>query len=434
MGVVLGRLVEGRADDLALDAPAHVGDFLGALADEGDHQEDVRVVRADAVGDVLEQHRLAGLRRADDQGALALAERVDDVDQPLAEVLGVALEVDQLVRVDRGQVAEDGPAAGGLDVDAVDRVDPEHPPVLLGVARGADGAADAVADPEAEPADLARADVDVVRARQQAVAAHEAEALVDDVEDAGRVGVAGPLGLALEDALDEVVLALLGAGLELELAPDLAELGDAHLAEIGDVEVVPLAGGLELLLLFEFGDRRARRHLGCGGAAAGCAGAGRDRVGAWAGGSSGKGAWDASGLDIARNRSAAQAGLGWMDHTRRRTARQQIRAARRDARARARGVTRRRWPSGSRAARRARRRGRPAPPRRRAAGRPTIGRRGSGPCPARRPGDSRRRRTRAARSRAGTRPSGIRPPRDGARWKPRSSRTGRATDASSSRT
>ena len=56
------------------------------------------------------------------------------------------------------------------------------------------------------------------------MAAHEAEALVDDVEDAARVGVAGALGLALEDALDEVVLALLGAGLELEVAADRAEL------------------------------------------------------------------------------------------------------------------------------------------------------------------------------------------------------------------
>ena len=249
-----------------LTLAAHVGDFLRPLADQGDHQEDVRVVRADAVGDVLEEHRLAGLRRADDQGALALADRVDEVDQPLAEVLRVALEVDQLVRVDRGQVAEDRPAAGRLDVDAVDRVDPEHAPVLLGLARGADGAADAVADPEAEAADLAGADVDVVRARQEAVAAHEAEALVDDVEDAGRVGVAGALGLALEDPLDEVVLALLGAGLELEVAADRAELGDAHLAEVGDVEVVPLAGGLELLLLLVFGDGARARPSGRGGA------------------------------------------------------------------------------------------------------------------------------------------------------------------------
>ena len=211
VGVVLGRLVEGRADDLALDAAAHVRDFLGPLADEGDHQEDVRVVGADAVGDLLEEHRLAGLRRADDERALALADRVDEVDQPLAQVLRVGLEVDQLVRVDRGQVAEDRAAAGGLGVDAVDRIDPEHAPVLLGLARGADGAGDAVADAQAEAAHLAGADVDVLRAGQQAVAAHEAEALVDDVEDAGRVVVAGALGLALEDAVDEVVLALAGA-------------------------------------------------------------------------------------------------------------------------------------------------------------------------------------------------------------------------------
>ena len=150
-----------------------------------------------------------------------------------------------------------GRRAGGLGVDAVDRVDPEHAPVLLGLARGAHGAGDAVADAQAEAADLAGADVDVVRAGQQAVAAHEAEALVDDVEDAGRVVVAGALGLALEDAVDEVVLALAGGGLELEVARDLAELGDAHLAEVGDLEVVPLAGGLELLLLLVFGDGRA---------------------------------------------------------------------------------------------------------------------------------------------------------------------------------
>ena len=233
VGVVLGRLVEGRGDDLALDAAAHVRDLLGPLADERDHEEDLRVVGADAVGDLLEEHRLAGLRRADDEGALALAERVDQVDQALAEVLGIGLEVDQLVRVDRGQVTEDRPATGRLGVDAVDRVDPEHAPVLLGLARRADGARDAVADAQAEAADLAGADVHVLRAGQQAVAAHEPEALVDDVEDAGRIGVAGVLGLALEDAIDQLVLALAGGGVELEVAADRAELRDAHLAEVG---------------------------------------------------------------------------------------------------------------------------------------------------------------------------------------------------------
>jgi hypothetical protein len=46
--------------------------------------------------------------------------------------------------------------------------------------------------------------------------------------------MAGILGLALEDPIDEVILALGRAGLELELATDLAELVDAHLLEITD--------------------------------------------------------------------------------------------------------------------------------------------------------------------------------------------------------
>ena len=159
----------------------------------------------------------------------------------------------RLVGVDRRQVVEDRPAAGGLDVDAVDRVDPEQAPVLLLLARGAHGARDAIADAQAEAAHLAGADVDILGARQEAVPAHEAVALVDDVEDAGRVVEAGALRLALEDRVDEVVLAIGGLGVELEVAPDLAQLGDAHLAEIGDVEVVALARGLELLHLVVFG-------------------------------------------------------------------------------------------------------------------------------------------------------------------------------------
>ncbi len=152
------------------------------------------------------------------------------------------------------QVGEDRPAASGLGVDAVDRVDAQHAPVLLALARGTHGAGDAVADPQPEAADLARRDVHVVRAGQQAVAAHEPEALVDDVEDAGGVGVAGSLGLALEDLVDQLVPAIGAGGVDLELAPDLAELGDTHLAEVADVEVVPLAGSFEFLLLLVLRD------------------------------------------------------------------------------------------------------------------------------------------------------------------------------------
>ena len=66
----------------------------------------------------------------------------------------------------------------------------------------------------------------------------------------GRVGVAGSLGLALEDPIDEVVLALADAAASSSSSrPTGAQLGDAHRAEVADVEVVALARGFELRAL-----------------------------------------------------------------------------------------------------------------------------------------------------------------------------------------
>ena len=89
--------------------------------------------------------------------------------------------------------------------------------------------------------------------------------------------------------------------------PTCAELGDAHLAEIGDVEVVPLAGGLELLHLVEFGDRRAGRHLRPASGPAVALALIWTKLGHGLGFPRGD---TGPGLVIARNRSAAQAGLG----------------------------------------------------------------------------------------------------------------------------
>ena len=74
-GVVLGRAVEGRGDDLALHRPLHVGDLFRTLVDQDDHQVALGVVVGDRVGDRLHDHGLAGLRRGHDQAALALADR-----------------------------------------------------------------------------------------------------------------------------------------------------------------------------------------------------------------------------------------------------------------------------------------------------------------------------------------------------------------------
>ena len=260
---------------------AHVRDLLGPLADEGDHQEDVGVVGADPVGDGLEQHRLARLGRAHDQRALALPDRVDQVDEALAQVLGVGLEVDQLDRVDRRQVPEVRAPAGGVGVDAVDAVDTDQAPELLALVRRADRPGDPVADAEAEAAHLARRDVHVIVARQQAMAAHEAVAVIDHVEDAERVVEARALGLGLQDLVDQVVTAVGGRVLDVELDADLTELVDGHLGQVADVQVVALARGFELRDLVLLRHGQAVGGLGASPGSAVAAGALVGAVGHW---------------------------------------------------------------------------------------------------------------------------------------------------------
>ena len=185
--VVAGGPVEGRGDDLALDRALEVGDLLGPLVDEHDHQVALGVVGGDRVGDRLHDHRLAGLGRRHDQAALALADRRGDVDDAADQVGRLGLEAQPLGRVQRGELGELDAVLGRLGVGAVDRVDAHHRVELLlalalaGLAHLAD---DRVAAAQAVLADHRQRDVDVVGAGQVAAGADE-RVVVEHVEDAG---------------------------------------------------------------------------------------------------------------------------------------------------------------------------------------------------------------------------------------------------------
>ena len=167
----------------------------------------VGVVGGDAVGDLLEDGRLAGLGRRDDQAALAAADGRDQVDQALGEVVGGGLQVEHLAGEDGRQVVEVGPPLGDLRIEAVDRLDAQQAEVLLALLGRAHLAGDHVARAQAEAANLRLGDVDVVGAGQEALLAQEAEAVLDDLQHAAAEDVALLLGLGLQQAKDEVLLA-----------------------------------------------------------------------------------------------------------------------------------------------------------------------------------------------------------------------------------
>jgi hypothetical protein len=125
--VPVGRLVVGRGDDLALDRAPEVRGLLGALVDEQHDEVHVGVGQADAVGDLLEQDRLARARRGRDQAALAHADGRDQVEH--AHVVGgtvvaldglAALEHEALGGIDRGQLLEERQHRGLVGGQAVD--------------------------------------------------------------------------------------------------------------------------------------------------------------------------------------------------------------------------------------------------------------------------------------------------------------------------
>ena len=86
LDVAVSRLVEGGGDDLRLDVLLHLGHFLGPLVDQQHDEDDLRVILADGVGQLLQQDRLARPGRRHDQAALALADGREEVDDPHAEV------------------------------------------------------------------------------------------------------------------------------------------------------------------------------------------------------------------------------------------------------------------------------------------------------------------------------------------------------------
>src|SRR5262249_15954566 len=69
-------------------------DFLRTLVDEQDHDHDLGMVLLDGARDVLQDRRLAGFGRRDDQAALALADGRNQLHGTCREDVGLGLERD----------------------------------------------------------------------------------------------------------------------------------------------------------------------------------------------------------------------------------------------------------------------------------------------------------------------------------------------------
>ena len=198
------------------------------------------MIGGDRGGDVLQQHRLAGLRRRDDQAALTLADRRHQIDGAGGQILGrtvAALELQPLGRMQRRQILEQHLAARALRRIEIDLADLEQREIALAVLRRTDQAGDRIAGAQIEAANLARGDVDVVRTGEIARVgrAQEAEAVLQDLEHAVAVDVLALAGVRLEHAENDVLLARAAHVLEAHGLGQLDQIADRTLLELRQI-------------------------------------------------------------------------------------------------------------------------------------------------------------------------------------------------------
>ncbi len=127
-----------------------------------------------------------------------------------------------------------------LRVEAVDGFDFEQSVVFLGLFRRAHLADDEIAGAQSEAADLALADVDVFRAGQQTVTAQEADAVLDDFQNAAAKDIALVLCAGAKQAHHKIVFLESGIARDIQSPRNVAQFLQIHGIQLRDRHVCDL--------------------------------------------------------------------------------------------------------------------------------------------------------------------------------------------------
>ena len=254
-GMVVGLLVEGGVDHLALDGALHVRDLLGSLVDQQHDQVYFGVLVGDGVGHLLQKRGLARLGLGHDHATLSLADGGQHVDQPQGQVALAdrGLQPEPVVGIDRHQVLEPGALGGLLRALAVHLGDVHHGAVAIPLPLGAGLAHHVIAVAQVEAANLGDGDVHVIRSRQAVLGPQEAVAVGLELQHARAVaalarsqhlrhGGIGGLQLGIVVALGTLALLVFRLGV-LRLRCRVL-LGRAAL----EIPVLPCLGGHTVVL------------------------------------------------------------------------------------------------------------------------------------------------------------------------------------------
>ena len=162
-----------------LHLPLHVGDFFRPLVDQEHEHVQVGIVFQGGAGHLLHENGFPGPRRTDDQPPLAEADGHDQVHHPHLHLAGRGFHADARVGVQRRQLVEGDLGGQQVRVLVVDRLDAQEGEIPLVLLRRPDLAGNRGPRLQAEAANLAGRDINVVGAGKIMIigAAQEAEAV-----------------------------------------------------------------------------------------------------------------------------------------------------------------------------------------------------------------------------------------------------------------
>ena len=156
LNVTLRRLIESRADDLALHRAGHVSDFFRALVDEQNDQSDFGMIDGDGIGDGLQHHGLASARRSDDQASLAFADGAEKIEDATSHVFLGRFHFEATLRVQGSEIVEENLVPRDFRILEVDGFDFDQREVAFAVFGRADLSGNGVTGAEIELANLRR--------------------------------------------------------------------------------------------------------------------------------------------------------------------------------------------------------------------------------------------------------------------------------------
>ncbi len=222
------RFVKSGGDHFAVNRTLHIGHFFRTLIDEQNDKIDLGMIGGDRVGDILQEHGLAGPRRRDDETALALTDRRGNIHHPHRQIVRRTFQIEALLRVQGGEVVKEGLFAGHGRIFEVDLGDLEEGKVAFPLLRRTNLSGDGVTGAQVKTTNLRRRDINIVRAGEviRIGSTKKAEAVREDFKNPFAENCTILFGGSIEDTEDQILLAHPRGTLDLEFTANGDEVDD----------------------------------------------------------------------------------------------------------------------------------------------------------------------------------------------------------------